>query len=652
MKKQLKKILLLVALAATSLLFADQPIPVFPGKKGPVKNYPNFEGYTFTFDGRSCTVIVPKKPLPHRPWVWRARFLGHQPQADLALLNKGYFVAYIDVANQFGSPTAVQHWNKFYDLLVKKYKLSPYPALEGMSRGGLIIFNWAKANPEKVGCIYGDNPVCDFKSWPGGKGKGKFHARSWKACMKAYGFKTEAEALAYKDNPIDNLTPLARACVPILIVCGTKDNIVPGPENEDLLEKRYKKLGGKITIIRKKGAGHHPHSLKDPTPIVDFILAYTGTNSAAFFHQKLRHGLQNCRIKFEREKKGRVAFLGGSITFNRGWRPYVCTYLKKRFPDTKFDFVATGIPSTGSVPGAFRFSKDVFRKGPVDLLFEEAAVNDNCNYRSDKEQLRGMEGIVRQARLSHPEMDVVLLHFVDPDKIKDYNEGRVPGVLVRHEKVADYYQTPSINLAQEIADRIRAGQFTWRRDFRNLHPSRFGQNLYFRSIKRLLDHAWAEPLSDNAKITPNPCPKKPLDPFSYYKGRYVDLTKATHLKGFKINPKWKPTDVKGRPGFMNVPALVATQPGAQFSYTFKGTAVGLFLAAGPDAGIIEYSIDKKPFQKKDLFTKWSVGLHLPWVIMLDDELTDATHTVVVRLTAEHNPKSKGTACRIIHLLAN
>ena len=42
-----------------------------------------------------------------------------------------------------------------------------------MSRGGLIIYNWATANPKKVACIYGDAPVCDFKSWPGGKGKGK-----------------------------------------------------------------------------------------------------------------------------------------------------------------------------------------------------------------------------------------------------------------------------------------------------------------------------------------------------------------------------------------------------------------------------------------------------------------------------------------------
>ena len=37
-------------------------------------------------------------------------------------------------------------------------------------------------------------------------------------------------------------------------------------------EQRYKALGGKIEVILKPGVDHHPHSLKDPQPIVDFLL--------------------------------------------------------------------------------------------------------------------------------------------------------------------------------------------------------------------------------------------------------------------------------------------------------------------------------------------------------------------------------------------
>ena len=42
-----------------------------------------------------------------------------------------------------------------------------------------------------------------------------------------------------------------------------------------LLKKKYKELGGSIHVISKPGIGHHPHALKDPRPIVDFILKHS-----------------------------------------------------------------------------------------------------------------------------------------------------------------------------------------------------------------------------------------------------------------------------------------------------------------------------------------------------------------------------------------
>ena len=246
--------------------------PPWPGRKG--KDFAGgFARYDFTLDGHKCIVVAPKKPAAGKPWIWRARFFGHQPQTDAALLAAGFHVAYIDVSNLFGSPKAVARWNRLYAYLTTQHGFSKRPALEGMSRGGLIIYNWAAANPKKVSCIYGDAPVCDFKSWPGGKGKGKGSAGTWATCLKIYGL-TEAEAMAYRGNPTDNLKPLARAKVPLLTVCGAADRVVPMEENTAVLAKRYRALGGKITVIAKEGVGHHPHSLKDPKPIVDFILKH------------------------------------------------------------------------------------------------------------------------------------------------------------------------------------------------------------------------------------------------------------------------------------------------------------------------------------------------------------------------------------------
>ena len=66
----------------------------------------------------------------------------------------------------FGSPEAVAIGNDFYKHITKKYDLNSKAVLEGFSRGGLIVYNWASQNTEKVACIYADAPVCDFKSWP------------------------------------------------------------------------------------------------------------------------------------------------------------------------------------------------------------------------------------------------------------------------------------------------------------------------------------------------------------------------------------------------------------------------------------------------------------------------------------------------------
>ncbi len=48
--------------------------------------------------------------------------------------------------------------------------------------------------------------------------------------------------------------------------------MVPYVENTAQLEGRYKEKGSNIEVILKPGVDHHPHSLKDPQPIVDFLL--------------------------------------------------------------------------------------------------------------------------------------------------------------------------------------------------------------------------------------------------------------------------------------------------------------------------------------------------------------------------------------------
>lgn len=370
----------------------------------------------------------------------------------------------------------------------------------------------------------------------------------------------------------------------------------------------------------------------------------------------LRDGLQNCRLKFEREKAGRVVFFGGSITAMKiggSWHDMLQAYLQKRFPDTKFDFINAGNPSMGTTPHSFRFTRDVMKDGPVDLLFVEAAVNDEANGMTPVEMVRGMEGVVRQARLVNPNIDIVMLHFVDNGMVKAINSGKTPPVIVNHEKVADYYGVPSMDIAKEVAEREKAGEFDWLRDFKGIHPAPFGQAVYGRSAIRLLDAAWANPPPETASVKAGKLPEQPLDEKSYFRGKLVDLKAAELGDGWSIVPDWKPADkTPTRPGFVDVPSLVSEKAGATLKLKFDGTAVGIFVAAGPDTGTVEYSIDGGPFASHDLFTAWSPTIYLPWAAVLDAELKPGPHELTLRVAEKSNAKSKGTAVRIMHFLVN
>jgi pimeloyl-ACP methyl ester carboxylesterase len=235
-----------------------------PGEK--VSEWNGFRRLDFTVAGRPCLLVLPKAPAPGRPWIWRAEFFGHEPQADLALLGRGWAVGYMNAQDMYGSPQAMGLFDRYYDEVTGR-GLAKRVVLEGFSRGGLYAFNYAVKHPDRVSALYLDAPVLDIHSWPAHNRTSK----EWRECLAAYGL-TEATVPAFRGSPVDNAEAVARAGIPILCVCGDADESVPFEENTRVLEKRYRALGGTIEVIVKHGGHHHPHSLKDPAPIVDFIL--------------------------------------------------------------------------------------------------------------------------------------------------------------------------------------------------------------------------------------------------------------------------------------------------------------------------------------------------------------------------------------------
>lgn len=364
-------------------------------------------------------------------------------------------------------------------------------------------------------------------------------------------------------------------------------------------------------------------------------------------------GLRNFYAAFGKGRQITVAFLGGSITNMQGWRNKVDSFLRQSYPAIDFRFINAGIPSLGSLPHVFRLQRDVLDSGQIDLLFLEAAVNDHVNGTDSLTQVHTLEGIVRHARKTNPAMDIVLMAFADPDKTKDYDNNQVPTEVANHALIAKHYNLPFINLAKEVHDRMRHGEFSWEKDFKDLHPSPFGQQLYFASIRELLQRCAMElEKVHSLNILPYPLPKA-LNKQALENGRYYSIENARLAEGWELIPNWTPTEgLHTRPGFVHKPMLVATTPGATLTLPFKGTAIGIAIVSGKDAGILSYSVDNGPFKEVDLFTQWSKSLHLPWYLLLGNDLKKGKHTLQLKIAAEKNSQSAGNACRIVYFLVN
>lgn len=383
-------------------------------------------------------------------------------------------------------------------------------------------------------------------------------------------------------------------------------------------------------------------------------------NCTDFHHIAFRGDLHRSFARMAEQKKATVAFLGGSITEMKGWHEMVEEDLRRRFPDTEFHFIEAGIGSLGSTPHAFRMEADVLEKGTPDLMFVEAAVNDHTNRFGPVEQVRGMEGIVRHALKVNPEMDIVMLHFIYDPFLPMLAEGVVPDVILNHDRVANHYRLTSIDLASEISARMADGQLTWE-EFGGTHPAPLGHRYYMGAIAKVFDAnmpcqaaAASGASAEVARVLP-----EPIDTLCYENGQYVPLENATALKGFSLVPSWEPSvGASLRNGFHGVPMLSADRAGASFRLKFDGRAIGLFMVAGPEAGIMEYRVDKGDWKRIDPFTEWSRGLYIPWVYMLETELAPGTHELQLKIvdggitTLGDGSTVRRTSCHIRNFVVN
>lgn len=223
----------------------------------------------FNFSGRYARLILPSGKKNGR-WLLKTEYANAFPALEEEMLRRGYHVAYIENKTRWMLPEDVDVKNEFAEFLHTEYGLSEKCVPVGMSCGGLHAVYFAAKYPHRIAALYLDAPVMNLLSCPGKIGKMKEEAPMMEELTAHTGL-TLVDLINYRNHPIDNAPKLLSAALPIILVSGDSDSVVPFDENGQHLYDLYRSCGGEIELIIKPGGDHHPHGLPDNTPIADFI---------------------------------------------------------------------------------------------------------------------------------------------------------------------------------------------------------------------------------------------------------------------------------------------------------------------------------------------------------------------------------------------
>ena len=239
---------------------------------------PWHDGYRvdrFEFEGHLARVVHPKEGtalgrLGFKTEYWNAFPYGMQ----VPLLEKGFHLCFVEKSNRWGTEDMLALQERFMTYVTETYGLSPRVVPIGMSCGGLQAIKLAARCPEKIACLYLDNPVLNYLSCPCGFGKAQVldDGDAIPEILNALGYESISQLICCRDMPMDHLPKLIEHEIPAVLVAGLKDDIAPYEENGILLQQAYEKAGVDLLLCLKPEDGHHPHGLDDPKAAVEFIL--------------------------------------------------------------------------------------------------------------------------------------------------------------------------------------------------------------------------------------------------------------------------------------------------------------------------------------------------------------------------------------------
>ena len=362
-----------------------------------------------------------------------------------------------------------------------------------------------------------------------------------------------------------------------------------------------------------------------------------------------RAGLPNFCAKLEAGGNVHIAYLGGSITAQPGWRPKTLKWFQDQYPKAKVSEINAAIGGTGSDLGVFRLERDVLRQRP-DLLFVEFAVNDGGA--APEDIYRSMEGIVRQTWWADPTTDICFVYTVTTALLPDLQAGKFPRAASAMERVADHYGIPTIHMALEVARLAKEGTLVMaakkpKTDAEKealkgkiifaedgVHPlPETGHEMYLEAIVRSVPKIKAV----GRGAGPHEMPA-PLAADNWERAKMFPLS-AAHLSEHwqKLDPA---SDKMARNWTSRMPGLwKAGTAGAAVSFKFKGTTAAIYDLLGPDCGQVRVTVDDGPPRVVPRFDRYS-NYHRLATLSVARNLPDAVHAVKLELLPDPPDKVK------------
>ena len=349
-----------------------------------------------------------------------------------------------------------------------------------------------------------------------------------------------------------------------------------------------------------------------------------------------RGGLPNFFSKVGKGDSIKVAYLGGSITAQNGWRILSLDWMKQRFPKAKFSEINAAIGGTGSDFGVFRLFDHVLKFNP-DLVFVEFAVNDGGA--PDAKITRSMEGIVRQIWQRNPKTDICFVYTISEPSLKTEQDGGLPNSAKVMEKVADFYKIPSVNFGFEVSKRVTNHQLIFKNASKELdgvkvfspdgvHPYPETGHVIYNGV---LTQSFEKMSSAKHQKPKNHKLSAPIAPDYFANTQMIDIANAN------LSKNWQLLWVENQPqfsGFKNFLKTVgkADRSGETLTIHFKGQVVGVYDIMGPDAGRVIVEVDG---QVKDTISRFdSYCTYRRMNYFLIDHLEDKDHIVVFRVWSD------------------